>query len=519
MLWAVVLLLALATLIGGGTHPGFLGDVIIQFAAIPILLTVLLRFHNKANRPEIRVFDRVLVAFFGVLAALIIVQLIPLPNLSFFETQITSLAKRGKTLVDVAPGWAPLNATPTQTWAVALALLPPLAVFFGVTQLGPKDRSRLVSVILIIGTAGLILGFMQVLQGPKSPLRFFEFTNPFDAVGTFANRNHFASQLAVVLAFAAAWVAWTARSLLQGGTRRSESHRGFELLIAILLFMAMFLGLALTRSRAGLGLAVLAVLGALIPAFIVSIRRDPQQARQQSVFRTVLVPVLAGAFILAFLLGMQRISTRFGTDPTQDLRWTLTSATLEQIMPNLPFGTGLGSFVPIYAATEKITDIRTSAFVNRAHNDALEFVLETGIFGIVLMVLFVTWFAWRSYNAWSRPLESFSVAAARAASLGIVALLLHSLVDYPLRTTALATHLACLLGLLILPRDPRAWQQDKPERMERLKRRRKPTQNESDPMPALNESWPEHSKSRKAQSDTTPLAGASWPEEWKTPKK
>jgi hypothetical protein len=43
-----------------------------------------------------------------------------------------------------------------------------------------------------------------------------------------------------------------------------------------------------------------------------------------------------------------------------------------------PFGTGLGTFLPVYATVEKDENV-SFAFANRAHNDLAEVLLETGI--------------------------------------------------------------------------------------------------------------------------------------------
>src|SRR6516164_1973002 len=49
----------------------------------------------------------------------------------------------------------------------------------------------------------LIFGFLQMAQRPGSTLRFYDVTNPKEAVGLFANRNHFAAHLYVTLVLAA----------------------------------------------------------------------------------------------------------------------------------------------------------------------------------------------------------------------------------------------------------------------------------------------------------------------------
>ena len=64
----------------------------------------------------------------------------------------------------------------------------------------------------------------------------------------------------------------------------------------------------------------------------------------------------------------------------EDLRFALNQTTFETAVKTLPFGTGLGSFVRVYATVEKKEDA-FAGFANRAHNDAAELLLETGVLG------------------------------------------------------------------------------------------------------------------------------------------
>ena len=63
------------------------------------------------------------------------------------------------------------------------------------------------------------------------------------------------------------------------------------------------------------------------------------------------VALFATVFVLQFGLG--RLLTRFEGDPADDLRIPLNITTFETAFKAMPFGTGLGSFVPVYATLEK----------------------------------------------------------------------------------------------------------------------------------------------------------------------
>ena len=95
-------------------------------------------------------------------------------------------------------------------------------------------------------------------------------------------------------------------------------------------------------------------------------------------------------------------------------------------------------------------------YANHAHDDFLEIWLETGVAGLILVLLFVTWVLWRSLQVWRRSyvgglqIDRFLV---RASTLAILLLLFHSIADYPLRTGSMMALFAFLCALLIPPRD------------------------------------------------------------------
>jgi hypothetical protein len=83
--------------------------------------------------------------------------------------------------------------------------------------------------------------------------------------------------------------------------------------------------------------------------------------------------------------------------------------------------------------------------------------LENGIAGIVLMGLFVSWLLLRSFAVWVRSppgASDIDWMLIRAATISITLLLLHSLVDYPLRTSAITGIMAFFSALLIEPPYP-----------------------------------------------------------------
>jgi O-antigen ligase len=110
----------------------------------------------------------------------------------------------------------------------------------------------------------------------------------------------------------------------------------------------------------------------------------------------------------------------------------------------MPLGSGLGSFVQVYPLNES-PDSVTVEYVVHAHNDYAEIALELGVVGIVLTLLFLAWWVLAVRAVWWRGEGG---PFARAAAIASAAVLVHSTVDFPLRTAAISACFAMCLGLL-----------------------------------------------------------------------
>jgi|JRHI01.1.fsa_nt_gi hypothetical protein len=179
-------MLVAAIVLGGGTRSGFLSDFILQLTALPLLLLAIWRcLHLPSGGPT-----RYALLACGLIALVPLLQLIPLPPALW-----TALPNRAPIVgaLDLAgqrPSWMPSTVSPGATWLSFLSLIVPASIFLATVLLGYRQRRTLSVVILAMGLVSVFLGLSQVAQGPSSPLRFFEISNPSEAVGFFANRNH-----------------------------------------------------------------------------------------------------------------------------------------------------------------------------------------------------------------------------------------------------------------------------------------------------------------------------------------
>jgi len=212
------------------------------------------------------------------------------------------------------------------------------------------------------------------------------------------------------------------------------------------LILSIIIGMTLTRSRAGMALLFVAGLSGLLLAW----RHDRGESNQR------LLHIALGANLVALLLAFQFGFVAFmqraeRSESFEDIRWPAAQVTSQAAIANLPFGSGFGTFAPIYERFEPRT-LLTRRLVNHAHNDWLELWLTGGIPAIVLAAGFLAWLAASTVKVWRNSqarVPVLDVALERAASIVIVLLLLHSVVDYPLRTAALSVLLAMACAYLI----------------------------------------------------------------------
>jgi O-antigen ligase len=459
------------------------------------------------------------------IAVLPLIQLIPLPPWLWTALPNRQPSAEAFAILGHAVPWMPISVSPQATWLSALSLVPPLAIFLGTLLLTYRERRLLSLVVLAVGIVSVFVGLIQVAQGPESPLRFFEVTNPTEAVGFFANRNHFAALLYCLILFA---TAWTVQGTTGIGALRNQKQYQYDTVSivasigAFTVRVMLLAGEAMARSRAGLGLTIVALFGAIPLAF--SKRRTGPGATPNKKLLIVGAIALAVTFSLQFAL--YRILERTSDPISQDDRLVFARTTIEAAKAYMPVGSGMGTFVPVYAMFEKPQDASQS-YVNRAHNDILELSLETGVLGLVLMGLFAAWLVRRSVEIWrSAPAEGANEldwSIARAATIVAALIVAHSFLDYPLRTDAMMAVMALACALLIEPPAGAEQGYELATAAERILHHARPRQ-ELTPSPAPRRPIPLPGPSVEAADPSSSSsqggrwgADIEWPKEWAAP--
>lgn len=416
-------LLGMCVLLGGGQ--GTLGDTACQVLALGLIAWVLWRHaRGDARLPWM--------AWLGAAVFVLpVLQLLPLPD---------ALWQLPPARADLARDLAAAGAAPASRWSLnpvateraALWLLPAVALFLSMLQLDGWWRRRLLALLVALAVLSLLLGLAQVAGGRGNALYFYSITNPGAAVGFFANRNHFASLLAVALPL----VVVGAAASLGAHADEDRSRRLLRLAIGAGLVAMLVLGLAIARSRAGLVLGMVGVLLSLPVAL---------GLRQGRGTRRFLVFALGLGAVLVVQFGLYGILQRLGTDPMDDARFRMAPVAAQVAREHAPLGAGLGNFRRAFEARDPAPQ---SEYINHAHNDWLQLWLEGGWPGLALGLAgmgLLAGAAWTALRAAHRePSERRDRALRLACAIGITLLALHSLGDYPLRTTALLA----VLGLL-----------------------------------------------------------------------
>jgi O-antigen ligase len=426
-----VTVLVLAGLLGGGQ--GFLGDVLVQLASV-LLLTAC--FFNSSS--EFRTANRVTrILSFSIIAIVLFVpllQLYPWPGTSEFALAMQKdLLQTG-----VLPTSAGFNKTYGAERAL-FSLLPACAIFIACLQLPNRYRYRLIIALAIIALLNILLGFAQLAQGPTSALRLYEITNTSEAVGFFANRNHYASLLMMCLPLSIGITAWWAH---QRASRTSSST--IFIVGGILFSILLILAIAVARSRAGLLLGVLGVMCSL-PA-IFALPRRPGMKR-------VLAVVAVLGLVVALQFGLTGILERFDHGVGDNTRTQMTQISIEAGKAYAPMGSGLGTFRQAYAPFEARHEGSVDhTLTNHAHNDYAELWLEAGYPALFAIAIFWLLFIFSGFRVWwqQQQADSFDVLLSRVAWVSVLMALLHSFADYPLRATANSVVFGMLLAIALL---------------------------------------------------------------------
>ena len=269
---------------------------------------------------------------------------------------------------------------------------------------------------------GAVVAAFAVLQGlaPNGKLYWiFTLQQGGYIYGPYVNHNHYAGLMEMLTPF----------PLVLAVTHFTSGNRK----IAVAGVAALMAGtIFLSGSRGGMVafVAQIVVLGVLM------VRRREGSWKQ---------PLMLGVFVAVVIVFLVWIG---GNELTRRLM-SIHSETREEISGGVrlsidrdclrmfikrPFlGWGLGAFPTVYP---EFRSFYTTFFVNQAHNDYLQLLVETGVVGFSIAIWFLVVVFRRAASKLNNWTETASGALTVAALLGCVGILVHSLLDFNLQIPA-----------------------------------------------------------------------------------
>ena len=426
--WLTPALMLAALLLGGGSMGAALADTGFMIAGT-IVSAMLVAAHETGRRPLPANWPLLLSPILLVMA-LAIFQLLPLGLGS--ASELGGFTDRLRQLAGLEGSHLPVSMDPDATWRVFGACLYPLAC--ALAMLGSGRRERQLSLLAIVGgfaLSVLVAGLQVALPHQLAPIHG-PFTNA--SGGLFANANHQAVGLSVGLLAAGA---------AMFGQAKADDWRGPTALLAVAIWLG--IGIAMARSVAG---SIFFVASAAMLSILWVRWRTNVLHWQTPLPRHWMWYLPAIGF---FTLGASLYLTGFRLLPTA--RVERLQGFVDAIGSAMPFGSGLGTFAPVYARHEPL-DLVFDQYFNHAHVEPLQWVMETGLPGLIgalvvgIVALRLVARRWAAREAHGRNIHLILVVA-------VLIVLAHGLVEYPLRTVALAAVTAALYARVVLDAERR----------------------------------------------------------------
>jgi O-antigen ligase len=249
--------------------------------------------------------------------------------------------------------------------------------------------------------------------------------------GPYVNHNHYAGLMELLVPV----------PLVLSLTRQVHGPRKR---MAIVAAAVMASSIFLSGSRGGM--MALAVQLSLLAAF--TIRREKEKSRKPMLAIAVFLAIMVG--MLAWLGGgeltdrLASIHAEARQELSEGTRLAIDRDGLKMFASKPVLGWGLGVFPEVYP---QFRSFYTNFFVNAAHNDYIQLLVETGILGFAIMLWYVVVLYRRALMKTKDWTSDTSGAVALAALLGCTGILVHSFVDFNLQIPANAA-LFYVLGVV-----------------------------------------------------------------------
>ncbi|MDD5035704.1 MAG: O-antigen ligase family protein [Methylococcaceae bacterium] len=372
------------------------------------------------------------------------VQIIPLP-LQRIAALSSHAAETYSSLAEEMGGTAYLSV---DLAASRIALLKGMAywVFFGLVLLLVNSVARLKTLAYVVVVSGIFQAFygsVMTLSGLE--YGFFHKKQAYlgVATGTFVNRNHLAGYLEMCLALGIGLLLSD-----PGGAGSSQWRAQLKYWLQLLLgpkallrlgLVIMVIALVLTHSRMGNSAFFTSLLTSGTLGLILF-----KNAKKSTVILLASLVVI-DVLIVGTWFGVEKVAQRIEqTSLVGEDRDDVDVYATHLLWDYWLTGSGAGSFYNAFIAYKSPG---LSGFYDHAHNDYLQFACEFGLMGFLPLALAVSCCLWAGVKAQRKRRASLQRGMAFASSMGLIALLMHSSVDFNLQIPANALLFVSLMAL------------------------------------------------------------------------
>ncbi len=424
-------LIVLVVIFGGAVHEAFIPTAAMEVAACGVLIWCL--FDVRLNRMSSSGLWLLLIIGAGVVVGA--AQLITLPASLWTQLPGRQTIADGFRVLGIADASQPLSLQPDRTLYGLLRLLPAVAVFVLVAKLPWRILSSFLPWTFVgVAVASALLALAQMLAGHELMLFPYGVDTGRRAVGLFEVVNHQATLQLMALPFVGVLV-----SRLKGSFDAGDVYQA-QIVTVIAALTLVVVAIVLSGSVAGYAMT--------IPVMVVSsFWLFGGNVNLKLVLAVMLVAASLGA--IGYLVFSSSVSLGLGQTDLSDSpmgRRTLYRHSFEMVQAYFPWGSGLGSFENAFPAFEDPA-ITATGFSTHAHNEYLEIAAELGLAGCLVLIALLGWWGVMTVRAWRAQRENGG-RLKQAASLAVGVVLVHSLVDFPVRTEAVSCLAAACMAVL-----------------------------------------------------------------------
>lgn len=441
----IVLALTLigVTLAFGGVQP-----VAYSLMEIMILALFLAWLIYQARQGQIHLALPVWPVLFAVL---VLAEIVPLP--AGFVTALDPERRLRPSLLGIEhiTGRAmTLSVYPHATVLELMKFLAYLAAFaLAVSVFDSRRRkSTLVRVLIFLGLFEAVYGTIQYLTGWQQIFTYKKVAYVDSATGTFINHNHYAGFIELTFPFMLA-SAFYYFQIWQDAHRKGPSRidpatasaAGVQTLLYAFLSIVAVVAVVFSRSRGG----ILSTLFTIVFVGLLAQLKTKRKVWMLGLAIFVLISVAYGLWV-----GLNPILSRFEelTGGTQSLmaegRIPTWESTLGIIRQHPLTGIGLGAFRYGFPHFQTYT---VNLYFTHAHNDYLEFVADTGWPGGLLLFVPIFVLLFIMIRSFTTDTRRYRPAVTLGCIGSVLALLIHSVVDFNLHIPANALTFAVVLGI------------------------------------------------------------------------